>query len=107
LDLKRSLIGTAVIAALVLGALALFGTKSLDVADLESDLAAQVAPPLRASEDAVDVACPDDVDVEAGFTFDCEVTYDGSSVGSPARAGTATIQVELTDDDGGYKAQLE
>jgi Domain of unknown function (DUF4333) len=97
-DWKR--IGIGIAAAIVLGAAVyfLFGGKTIDSADLESDLAAQVAQRADVAEDAVDVSCPDDVEVEAGKVFDCEATLEGD---------TATIEVELTDDDGHYEARVK
>ena len=98
MDLRRVLIGVVVVVAVGFGALALFGSKSLDTDDLESDLAGQVAPRVNAQEGTVEVSCPEDVDVEAGTTFECDVAH--------GESGTVTVEVELTDDDGRYVARL-
>jgi len=105
-DLRRIVVVIAVLIAAVLAGVALFGSKSLDIDDLESDLAGQAAPELETTADAMDVSCPDDVDVEAGTTFECEVSYEESGAGQAAGAGTATIEIELTDDDGTYIPRL-
>ena len=54
----------------------------------------------------MDVSCPDDVDVEAGTTFECDVSYEESGAGQAAAAETATIEIELTDDEGTYIPRL-
>jgi Domain of unknown function (DUF4333) len=105
-NLRRIVVVIAVLIAAVLAGVALFGSKSLDIDDLESDLAGQAAPELGTTAEAMDVSCPDDVDVEAGTTFECEVSYEESGAGQPAADGTATIEIELTDDDGTYIPRL-
>jgi hypothetical protein len=96
-DLRRIVVVIAVLLAAVLIGLALFGSKSLDIDDLEADLATQAAPELGTRADEMDVSCPDDVDVEAGTTFECQVTYGNRE---------ATIEIELTDDEGTYIPRL-
>jgi hypothetical protein len=93
----RIFVVLAVLIAAVLIGLTLFGSKSLDVDDLESDLAEQAAPELGTRPGAVEVSCPDDVDAEAGTTFECRVTYGDRE---------ATIEIELTDDEGSYVPRL-
>ena len=97
MDLKRIVGVIAVLVAAVLVGLLLFGSKSLDVDDLEADLTSQAAPELGTTPQATEVSCPDDVDVEAGTTFECQVTYDDRE---------ATIEIELTDDEGTYVPRL-
>lgn len=106
MDLRRIVVVIAVLIAAVLVGLALFGSKSLDIDDLESDLAGQAAPELGTTAQAMDVSCPDDVDVEAGTSFECEVSYEESGAGQAAAAETATIEIELTDDEGTYIPRL-
>jgi Domain of unknown function (DUF4333) len=96
-DLKRIVGVIAVLVAAVLVGLLLFGSKSLDVDDLEADLTSQAAPELGTTPQATEVSCPDDVDVETGTTFECQVTYDDRE---------ATIEIELTDDEGTYVPRL-
>ena len=54
-------------------------------------------PELGTTPQATEVTCPDDVDVDAGTTFECQVTYDGRE---------ATIEIELTDDEGTFVPHL-
>jgi hypothetical protein len=93
----RIVVVLAVLVAAVLFGMLLLGSKSLDVDDLEADLAGQAAPELGTAPAAIDVSCPDDVDVEAGRTFECRVTYDDRET---------TIEIELTDDEGTYVPRL-
>ena len=46
------------------------------------------------------------MDVEDGTAFECEVSYQESGAGQAAAAGTATIEIGLTDDEGTYSARL-
>ncbi len=89
-----AIIGAVVAAVLVLGGLAvgallLFGTKVLDTAEAERQIAqltedqAGVAP--------TDVSCPADIKAEAGATFTCSASLEGQPI---------TFTVEQTDDDG-------
>ena len=97
MDLKRIVGVIAVLVAAILLGLLLFGSKSLDVDDLEADLTGQAAPELGTTPQATEVTCPDDVDVDAGTTFECQVSYDGRE---------ATIEIELTDDEGTFVPHL-
>jgi hypothetical protein len=95
---KRIGIGIAVAIVVAIAAVALFGAKTIDSADLESDLASQITGQAQVAEDTVEVSCPEDVEVEAGKIFECEATVEGD---------TTTIEVRLTDDDGGYQARVK
>ena len=85
-------------AAIVLAVVVMFafGSKTIDNADLESDLADQITTEFNVSEgDEVAVSCPEDVEVEEGKEFECDATINGEHA--------ATVQIRLTDDDGGYE----
>jgi hypothetical protein len=78
-----------VLGGLVVGALLLFGTKILDTAEAERQIAqltqeqAGVAP--------TDVTCPADVEAEAGATFACSASLEDQPI---------SFTVTQTDDDG-------
>jgi hypothetical protein len=78
-----------VLGGLVVGAVLLFGTKTLDTADAERQIAqlteeqAGVAP--------TDVSCPADIKAEAGATFSCSASLDAQPI---------SFTVTQTDDDG-------
>lgn len=93
----RILVVLALLVAAVLFGFLLLGSRSLDVADLEADLTRQAAPELGAAPEATEVSCPDDVEAEAGTTFECQVTYENRH---------ATLEIELTDDEGTYVPRL-
>src|SRR3954447_8718217 len=75
------------VAGAVVGALLLFGTKTLDDAKL-TDLIATATT--NAGAEASDISCPGDVEVQKGNTFTCTATVDGQQV---------TYQVTQTDDE--------
>jgi hypothetical protein len=89
-----AIIGAVVAAVLMLGGLAvgailLFGTKTLDTAEAEREIAqltedqAGVAP--------TDVSCPADIEAEAGATFACSASLEDQPI---------SFTVTQTDDDG-------
>ncbi len=65
-------------------------SKSLDTEGLETELASQINTQLETTGITVD--CPEDVTAESGSEFEC--------TGTVPDAGTITIQVTQTDDDG-------
>ncbi len=88
------IVGAVVAAVLVLGGLAvgallLFGTKTLDTAEAERQIAqltedeAGVAP--------TDVSCPADIEAERGATFACSASLEDQPI---------SFTVTQTDDDG-------
>lgn len=88
------IVGAVVAAVLVLGGLAvgallLFGAKTLDTAEAERQIAqltedsAGVAP--------TDVSCPADIEAETGATFACSASLEDQPI---------TFTVTQTDDDG-------
>jgi hypothetical protein len=89
-----AIIGAVVSAVLVLGGLAvgallLFGSKILDTAEAERQIAqlteeqAGVAP--------TDVSCPADIEAEAGGTFTCSASLEDQPI---------SFTITQTDDDG-------
>ncbi len=92
-----AVVGAVVAAVLVLGGLAvgallLFGPKTLGTADAERQIAqltedqAGVAP--------TDVTCPADIEAEAGATFACSASLEDQPI---------TFTVTQTDDDGNVR----
>jgi hypothetical protein len=81
----------AVLAVVGLGvaALFLFGSKVLDTAEAEREIARITEE--QAGLAATDVSCPDDVPLEAGTTTTCTGTLDGQPI---------SFTVEQTDDEG-------
>ena len=65
-------------------------TKTLDTQGLQGLLATKIEQQLGVS--GATVACPDDVNVEAGGTFECTATSAGGK--------TMTLEVTQTDDRG-------
>ncbi|MEO8423401.1 MAG: DUF4333 domain-containing protein [Actinomycetota bacterium] len=65
-------------------------SKSLDIDGLEKELGSQLNTQLEAT--GITVACPDGIDAESGGEFDC--------TGTVPDAGTLTIHVKQTDDEG-------
>jgi len=78
-----------VLGGLVVGALLLFGTKTLDTGEAERQIAqltedqAGVAP--------TDVTCPADIEAESGATFSCSASLEDQPI---------SFTVTQTDDDG-------
>ena len=78
-----------VLGGLVVGALLIFGTKTLDTAEAERQIAqltenqAGVAP--------TDVSCPADIEAVAGGTFTCSASLEDQPI---------SFTVTQTDDDG-------
>ena len=81
----------AVLAVVGLGvaALFLFGTRLLDTAEAEREIARITEE--QAGLAATDVTCPDDVPLQAGTTTTCTGTLDGQPI---------SFTVEQTDDEG-------
>jgi hypothetical protein len=81
-----------VLGGLVVGAVLLFGTKTLDTAEAERQIAriteeqAGVAP--------TDVSCPSDIEAESGATFACSASLDDQPI---------TFTVTQTDDEGNVR----
>ena len=74
------------------------GDKTIDSADLESQLADQLSAQAGVKASQVSVDCPDDQKVEKGAEFTCNLTApNGDDV---------TVNVTLTDDSGNYDATV-
>jgi hypothetical protein len=78
-----------VLGGLAVGALLLFGTKTLDTADAERQIA-------QLTEDQVgvaptDVTCPSDIEAQAGATFACSASLEDQPI---------SFTVTQSDDDG-------
>jgi hypothetical protein len=72
------------------------GSDTIDAADLEKQLADQLAPQANVDPADVSVACPEDQEIEKGAEFQCELTApNGDKV---------QVDVTLTDDEGGFDA---
>ena len=72
------------------------GGDTIDSADLEKELADQLAPQAGVDPADVSVSCPDDQEAEKGAKFQCELTApNGDKV---------QVDVTLTNDEGGFDA---
>lgn len=93
---KRTITGGL---AAIVSILALTGcAKTVDADDLEGQLADELAPQAGLKVDEVSVDCPDDEEIEKGREFDCTLTTpEGDDI---------TVTVTLTDDDGGFSADV-
>lgn len=86
--------GVAAVAALALAGAGCGDT--IDAADLEGQLADQLAPQAGVDPADVSVDCPDDQEAKEGSEFQCTLTApNGDEV---------QVDVTLTDDEGGYDA---
>jgi uncharacterized protein DUF4333 len=83
------IVAVLVLAGLGLGAFLLFGSKVLDTAEAERQIAAIAQE--QAGVTVTDVSCPDDVELAAGTVTTCTASLEGQEV---------TFTVEQTDDEG-------
>jgi hypothetical protein len=70
------------------------GGQTVDAEDLESELRAQLAA--QAGSPPQSVSCPTGITAESGKEFDC--------TGVAPNGSESTIEVTLTNDDGGFDA---
>jgi hypothetical protein len=85
----------AEIAALVaLGACG--GDGSMNTGELEDELRVQLSEDAGVDPNDVSVECPEDIDVETGRQFECELTAPNGDL--------VSVEVTLTDDDGSFEA---
>jgi hypothetical protein len=99
-DTKRGLAVRLLVAAATIGAalaLAACGAQTIDSGDLEAQLAEQLSAEADLDPAGVSVSCPDDIEAEEGHQFECILTANGDD---------ATVEVTLTDDEGGFRAVL-
>jgi hypothetical protein len=84
-----AVVGVVVIAGLVVGGLLLFGSKKLDTAEAQRQIAHLTEQQVGVA--ATGVSCPADVEVATGTTFSCTGQVDGQPV---------SFTVRETDDKG-------
>jgi hypothetical protein len=87
--------------ALLIGVLALglsACAKTIDTADLEDQLVEEIAPQFDLDPADVSANCPDDIDAEEGAEVECTMSTSGLA--------DITVDVTLTDDDGGFEAEV-
>jgi hypothetical protein len=84
-----AVVGVVVIAGLVVGGLLLFGSKKLDTAEAQRQIARLTEQQVGVA--ATGVSCPVDVEVATGTTFSCTGKVDGQAV---------SFTVRETDDKG-------
>ncbi len=78
-------------------ALSLVGCgNTLDSDDLESQLVDQLSADAGVDPEDVSVDCPDDIEAEEGREFECTLTAPNDD--------EVTVEVTLTNDDGGFEA---
>jgi hypothetical protein len=94
--MKRTIAGTAAVAVLALAGAGCGDT--VDAADLEGQLADQLAPQLNVEPADASVDCPDDQETKEGTEFQCTMTV--------PNGGEIPVDVTLTDDEGAYDAVI-
>ena len=72
------------------------GARVLEGDEVEEDIADGLEEEVGERPDSID--CPDEVEVEDGGTFECTLTAEDDS--------TATVEVTMTDDEGGYEYEV-
>jgi len=72
--------------------------NTVDAEDLEGQLVEQIAPDYDVDPDDASGECPDDIEIEEGREFECTLS-------APDR-GDLTVEVTLTDDEGGFEAEV-
>jgi hypothetical protein len=92
-----AIIGAVVAALIVLGGLAagallLFGTRTLDTAEAEREIALLTEE--QAGVAATDVSCPADIEAVAGAAFSCSASLEDQPI---------SFTVTQTDDDGNVR----
>jgi len=94
--MSRALLSAPILAVSLALAGCSIGTSELDIPKLEEEIGSGV---LEQAGLDVSVECPDQVDIEAGKSFECEVT--------PADGGAAaTAEVTMEDEDGNITWEL-
>ncbi|MCB0875498.1 MAG: DUF4333 domain-containing protein [Solirubrobacterales bacterium] len=98
-NVKKIVVAAVAVPVLALGAAGCsfsIGGDTIDSADLESELADQLAPQAGVDPADVSVSCPDDQEAKEGSKFSCELTAPN---GDKVR-----VDVTLTNDSGGFDA---
>jgi len=86
-----------VIGGLVVGALVLFGTKTIDQADAQREVTQLGQQLLGVAPEGV--SCPADVEVKSGGTFTCNATVEGQDVAFTVKQTDDKGNVEVTTDN--------
>ena len=92
-----AVVGVVVIAGLVVGGLLLFGSKKLDTAEAQRQIAALTERQVGVAATAV--SCPPDVAVAAGTTFSCTGKVDGQAVSFTVRETDDKGNVHINSDN--------
>lgn len=72
------------------------GAGSLDTDELEEELRVQLSEGAGVDPADVAVECPEDIEVEEGREFECELTAPNGDL--------VRVEVTLTDDEGSFEA---
>lgn len=91
-----AIVGVLVIAGLAIGAVFLFGSKSLDTAEAQTRIADLTKQQIGITP--TDVSCPQNVDLKAGTTFQCTAKLDGQPI---------SYTVKETDDKGNVRVDSD
>lgn len=92
-----AVVGVLVLAGLAVGAVFLFGSKSLDTAEAQSKIAALTKQQIGITP--TDVSCPQDVGLEAGTTFQCTARLDGQPISYTVKETDAKGNVHVDSDN--------
>jgi hypothetical protein len=92
-----AVVGVLVIAGLVVGGLLLFGSKKLDTAEAQRQIAALTERQVGVA--ATGVSCPADVEVATGTTFSCTGKVDGQAVSFTVRETDGKGNVHIDSDN--------
>jgi hypothetical protein len=91
-------LGIAALTMVIALAVGACGATTLDGGDLEAQLTDQLSADAGVDPADVSVSCPDDIEAEEGREIECTlIAPDGDEV---------TVEVTLTDDEGGYEAHV-
>lgn len=91
-----AIVGVLVLAGLAVGAVFLFGSKSLNTAEAQSKIAELTKQQIGITP--TNVRCPADVDLKAGTTFQCTAQLDGQPI---------SYTVRETDDNGNVRVDSD
>ena len=97
-----AIVGAVVAAVLVLGGLAvgallLFGTRTLDTAEVERQIARLTEE--QAGITPTDVACPADIEAESGASFICSASLEDQPISFTVRQTDADGNVRIDSDN--------
>jgi hypothetical protein len=91
-----AIVGVLVIAGLAVGAVFLFGSKSLDTAKAQTKIAELTKQQIGITPTGV--SCPSDVELKSGTTFTCTAKLDGQAI---------SYTVKETDDKGNVRVDSD